>query len=233
MNDQTTPKTPFEFQQKQAKQNQNMFAAIKLLQKSLFPDGALDKAAPANCNTDGGRDDISDISDHSQTEPAQAFVHIIDDEVKEMQGNNNHNQDSMSSSKLPLNIGSDFSQFHEFEQTSTETKAEIEESSPSKILDHVEEGSSYNITHLLTERLNLIESIHLLGRHSPQCVMNDLQHEVLRISKHQTSQMHIPHAKIYEAALLFIDMSGFTKLSQLLDLESLSKVNTAPHFCTR
>ena len=37
-------------------------------------------------------------------------------------------------------------------------------------------------------------------------------------------QIKIPHATKYKAALLFIDMSGFTKISQQLDVESLSKV---------
>ncbi len=37
--------------------------------------------------------------------------------------------------------------------------------------------------------------------------------------------MDMPHATRYRAALLFIDMSGFTKISQKLDVESLSKVN--------
>ncbi len=40
-------------------------------------------------------------------------------------------------------------------------------------------------------------------------------------------EMKMPQAETYSAALLFIDMSGFSKLSLMLDLESLSRVRTA------
>jgi class 3 adenylate cyclase len=36
----------------------------------------------------------------------------------------------------------------------------------------------------------------------------------------------LPHASMYHCALLFVDISGFTKLSTLLDPESLSKVSS-------
>ena len=37
--------------------------------------------------------------------------------------------------------------------------------------------------------------------------------------------LQMPYAERHTCALLFIDISGFTKLSMLLDMESLSKVN--------
>lgn len=106
-----------------------------------------------------------------------------------------------------------------------------------------------NITDFLSEKVATIESINWLGRHVPRCVIRDLYREVLRIRKqeaplevqnlkraqsgedreeHEYSAYEMPQAKTYSAALLFIDMSGFSKLSLLLDLESLSKVRNTP-----
>lgn len=85
-------------------------------------------------------------------------------------------------------------------------------------------SQSGNINSLLLERASLIQSITWLGRHVPSCVMQDVIKEVSHIYKREESRLIMPHAQIYKAALLFIDMSGFTQLSLLLDLESLSKV---------
>jgi hypothetical protein len=41
----------------------------------------------------------------------------------------------------------------------------------------------------------------------------------------RTSPMVLPYASYHNCALLFVDISGFTKLSQLLDVENLSKVS--------
>lgn len=94
-----------------------------------------------------------------------------------------------------------------------------------------------NITNLLNERLSLTESITTLGRHVPNCVMHDLTMQVqggLHVQASQRneepSKLIVPHSQTYTAALLFIDMSGFTKLSLLLDLESLSKVSCLHYF---
>ena len=106
----------------------------------------------------------------------------------------------------------------------------------------------------LAERAAIIESINWLGRHVPQCVLNRLCQDIIKLNEesktpkiirrrssqimagHSTSTssssasdrsskpLEMPLSETYEAALLFIDMSGFTKLSQLLDVESLSKV---------
>jgi hypothetical protein len=43
----------------------------------------------------------------------------------------------------------------------------------------------------------------------------------------------LPHCTSYRCALLFADISGFTKLSTLLDPESLSKVSTTSFLCFR
>ena len=42
--------------------------------------------------------------------------------------------------------------------------------------------------------------------------------------KRSRKPMTIPHSTSYECALLFVDISGFTAISRLLDVESLSKV---------
>jgi hypothetical protein len=41
----------------------------------------------------------------------------------------------------------------------------------------------------------------------------------------RTSPMVLPYASYHNCALLFVDISGFTKLSQILDVENLSKVS--------
>ena len=84
----------------------------------------------------------------------------------------------------------------------------------------------------LAKRAGVIESINWLGRHVPTCVLSEISKDVLcrtgtdvlADSRKTKKTMELPHAIRYEAALLFIDMSGFTKLSQSLDVESLSKV---------
>jgi len=93
------------------------------------------------------------------------------------------------------------------------------------------------------ERSCMVETTQSLGRHVPACVMAQLTCETLRLAETEESTcsskakygfpmsshskasipMEMPHATQYEAALLFVDMSGFTKISQKLDVESLSK----------
>lgn len=55
--------------------------------------------------------------------------------------------------------------------------------------------------------------------------MKDLSLDALRYQRDEETKLTMPYANTYSAALLFVDMSGFTKLSQMLDLESLSKVS--------
>ena len=75
-----------------------------------------------------------------------------------------------------------------------------------------------------SERDSVIDSIKWLSRHVPRCVIRDLCDDAFRHQRNEETKLTLPHAKTYSAALLFIDMSGFTKLSQMMDLESLSKV---------
>jgi hypothetical protein len=106
--------------------------------------------------------------------------------------------------------------------TETETSADV--SNESAVLRKDRKVSSLQSTSLLAERVSVIESITWLGRHVPRCVIRDISREVLRIDQKEDSFLVMPYVQTYRAALLFIDMSGFTKLSLLLDLESLSKV---------
>lgn len=79
----------------------------------------------------------------------------------------------------------------------------------------------------LAKRAVTIDAIHRYSRHVPNCVLKDIYSEAtladtnVEIAQSNTT----PKSQKYQAALLFIDMSGFTKLSQALDVESLSKVS--------
>lgn len=79
----------------------------------------------------------------------------------------------------------------------------------------------------LAKRAVTIDAIHRYSRHVPNCVLKDVYSEAtladtnVEIAQSNTT----PKSQKYQAALLFIDMSGFTKLSQALDVESLSKVS--------
>eukprot|EP00551_Chaetoceros_affinis_P009847 CAMPEP_0203685194 /NCGR_PEP_ID=MMETSP0090-20130426/48420_1 /ASSEMBLY_ACC=CAM_ASM_001088 /TAXON_ID=426623 /ORGANISM="Chaetoceros affinis, Strain CCMP159" /LENGTH=1325 /DNA_ID=CAMNT_0050554381 /DNA_START=512 /DNA_END=4489 /DNA_ORIENTATION=- len=57
--------------------------------------------------------------------------------------------------------------------------------------------------------------------------MRDLTRDALRMNKKKDPLVMIPHTHRYKSALLFIDMSGFTKLSLLLGIENLSRVINA------
>eukprot|EP00554_Chaetoceros_debilis_P009004 CAMPEP_0194101608 /NCGR_PEP_ID=MMETSP0150-20130528/2290_1 /TAXON_ID=122233 /ORGANISM="Chaetoceros debilis, Strain MM31A-1" /LENGTH=1615 /DNA_ID=CAMNT_0038788273 /DNA_START=63 /DNA_END=4907 /DNA_ORIENTATION=- len=90
-----------------------------------------------------------------------------------------------------------------------------------------------------SDRKGFVDSINWLVRHVPQCVLRRLTEEILfyqderdeglgvrrkSITSIEASDpMSMPHGTQYDAALLFIDMSGFTVLSQKLDVESFSK----------
>ncbi len=80
----------------------------------------------------------------------------------------------------------------------------------------------------LLKRATIIESINWLGRHVPSCALNEISQHVVKFGDKtgEAAPMLLPHVSSYSSALLFIDMSGFTKLSQLLDVESLSKVSS-------
>jgi len=90
-----------------------------------------------------------------------------------------------------------------------------------------------------SDRKGFVDSVNWLVRHVPQCVLRRLTEEILfyqderdeglgvrrkSITSIEASDpMSMPHGTQYDAALLFIDMSGFTVLSQKLDVESFSK----------
>ena len=84
---------------------------------------------------------------------------------------------------------------------------------------------SSNRSKALSQDISLIiESIRWMSSHVPRCVIQDLTKEAMLVHKKENNMSKMPFSRTYRAALLFIDMSGFTKLSQLLDVESLSKV---------
>ena len=115
-------------------------------------------------------------------------------------------------------------------------------------------GAVLNAGISIAERNTLKESIMRFSSHIPKCVVADLVADVLneqdaeavrrrssgsfpetedtqrRRSSHKRSSarkpMVIPHAVRYECALLFVDISGFTAISRILDVESLSKVSS-------
>lgn len=82
----------------------------------------------------------------------------------------------------------------------------------------------------LAKRASIVDSINWLGRHVPCCVLCTIHKEALAVEQDislpiASLKSRLPTSESYQAALLFIDMSGFTKLSQALDVESLSKVS--------
>jgi hypothetical protein len=99
-------------------------------------------------------------------------------------------------------------------------------SATSDIIKHSSRATTNSIS-LTKTRASIIDSIEWLGRHVPCCVLSQISHEVLYYKKGNPMEhnFRMPYAVPYEAALLFVDMSGFTKLSQSLDVESLSKVS--------
>ena len=64
----------------------------------------------------------------------------------------------------------------------------------------------------------LFASVEWLEKHVPMCVLHQLSEEI------QSKESSLPRISRYKSALLFIDVAGFTRLSQLLDPEDLSRV---------
>ncbi len=75
------------------------------------------------------------------------------------------------------------------------------------------------VSKILIERSKISESICWLARHVPYCVLKDLLHDV-----EEGLSIALPYTSYRRCALLFVDISGFTKLSQILSVENLSKV---------
>lgn len=115
-----------------------------------------------------------------------------------------------------------------------------------KLMAEIGFSQSNEISTSLLERAALIESIHWLSRYVPRCVLSELEEEAISICQRSRQRTNIPkrgflnriisnskpvhetQAKLprvikYQAALLFVDISGFTSLSQGLDLNVLSK----------
>ena len=116
--------------------------------------------------------------------------------------------------------------------TINESKADndddIAETLANKLLPREEsKNNELQLVSTLAERAATIESIKWLGRHVPRCTLRQISKHVNKESIEGTT-MNLPHVSNYQAALLFIDMSGFTKLSQQLNVESLSEVSNIP-----
>jgi len=116
-----------------------------------------------------------------------------------------------------------------------------------KTLSKLGSIQSIQIGETLIERAALTESIDWLSRHVPRCVLTSLKEDAISMVQGSQQQsgtpkrsilkrimsksivspvgkiMALPHAHTYQAALLFVDISGFTSLSQGLDLNTLSK----------
>lgn len=74
-------------------------------------------------------------------------------------------------------------------------------------------------------------SIKKLSMHVPACVLKKLTKDMIKSQnieegeeKHEADSQCEDNVEVYQGALLFVDMSGFTKLSQALEVEELSKV---------
>ena len=87
----------------------------------------------------------------------------------------------------------------------------------------------------IAKRAAIIESIKWSSRHVPLCALDQMITHVVSLTdkKENQERLETPHATEYQAALLFVDMSGFTQLSQHLDVESLSKVSHQKKFGNR
>jgi hypothetical protein len=78
------------------------------------------------------------------------------------------------------------------------------------------------VSKILVERAKISESICWLARHVPYCVLKDLLQDV-----EEGLPISLPYTSYRKCALLFVDISGFTKLSQILSVENLSKVSSS------
>jgi hypothetical protein len=92
----------------------------------------------------------------------------------------------------------------------------------------------------LARRAVIIESINRLAKHVPYCVLSKISIDAINVTAESENnspsradfgmndsfmtQSDFKHVTTSRGALLFIDMSGFTQLSQALNVESLSKV---------
>lgn len=166
-------------------------------------------------------------------------------ENDELRDNNNGPIDDISLSGISVS-SSVSSLGNKYAQSKPKSKylGDEDETSASISQENVESFQRRNSLSKVTDRETIIDSINWLGRHVPQCVIKQLTEEVMQTpsqsnvsksrsfhfgrrsndSSAQIVDMEMPFGTHYKAAFLFIDMSGFTKLSQKLDVESFSKV---------
>ena len=159
-----------------------------------------------------------------------------------------HDDHKSISSSISSIVDSD--DFHDKLSIRSKMSSDVENEAVGIISNVMQSEGATNITKLLLDRVELIRSTKWLGNHIPNCVLRDLTTETMEKmrmqndsnihnigdnvvdniggddcdEKQEEPEMKIPYSQDYEAAMLFVDISGFTKLSQLLDLESLSKV---------
>ncbi len=128
----------------------------------------------------------------------------------------------------------------------TRTKFETDIDDDEDIVSFTDEILEYasnrqSVESSLTDRSQTISSIQWLSRHLPRCVLLRLSKDVISWmhsrdiiqsvgsssqSQHLDELMKVPHGTRHHVALLFIDISGFTKLSQKLDVEMFSRVRS-------
>mmetsp|Transcript_13801 Transcript_13801/g.20475 ORF Transcript_13801/g.20475 Transcript_13801/m.20475 type:complete len:396 (-) Transcript_13801:493-1680(-) len=82
-------------------------------------------------------------------------------------------------------------------------------------------------------RKRLSDSVSWFGCHTPECVLKRISASrrsgsstsMRAKSSHRSTiqSLNLPHLSKHKCALLFVDISGFTKLSTILDVETLSK----------
>mmetsp|Transcript_21460 Transcript_21460/g.26329 ORF Transcript_21460/g.26329 Transcript_21460/m.26329 type:complete len:184 (-) Transcript_21460:18-569(-) len=167
--------------------------------------------------------DHGDLDGQAAADDAHSFCSSI----SSLDGNDNSSRSQPSSNNIVDNLP--------FEKNSSSSTTKSV-STPSKLTSDGEEpgimhaimmrrGSlgSVEISNMIEERSNIIESIHWLGRHVPRCVLRDLTTSVSCLTEDGDPAIGLPLASTYTGALLFIDMSGFTKLSLMLDLNRLSR----------
>lgn len=89
---------------------------------------------------------------------------------------------------------------------------------------HVVKSHDSNFNDIKKRRL--AESIRWFASHTPNCVISALTTRSRRTfsDRGAVNDLRLPYLSRHQCALLFVDISGFTKLSTELDVETLSKV---------
>ena len=87
-------------------------------------------------------------------------------------------------------------------------------------------GKSHDSNFHDVKKRRLAESIRWFASHTPNCVISALTTRSRRTfsDRGAVNELRLPYLSRHQCALLFVDISGFTKLSTELDVETLSKV---------